>query len=109
MIAVSYRTIVFVISGLSLFETLIPSPARADEPESVVFLKQWGQQGKQPGEFHFPIAIAVNEHDQLFVTDHLNHRVQKFDTEGKLLGQIPVLPNPGGKAGIPGPAHTRLR
>jgi len=94
----SFRSILLAAFGLMLFQSLEPPLARAGEPEPIVFLKQWGQQGNKPGEFHFPIAIAVNERDELFVTDHLNHRVQKFDTEGKLLGQIPVLPNPGGIA-----------
>jgi len=95
---VSFRVIVFAAFGLVMYQAFASSRARADDPAPITFLKQWGQQGSQPGEFHFPIAIAVNQHDELFVTDHLNHRVQKFDTEGKLLGQIEVLPNPGGIA-----------
>ncbi|QDT27753.1 Virginiamycin B lyase [Gimesia panareensis] len=70
----------------------------AAEPAPIRFLKTWGQQGDQPGEFHFPIDIAINAGDEIFVTDHLNDRVQKFDRAGKLLAQFPVLPNPGGLA-----------
>jgi DNA-binding beta-propeller fold protein YncE len=75
-----------------------PSISNAEEPAPIRFLKTWGQQGDQPGEFHFPIDIAINAGDEIFVTDHLNDRVQKFDRAGKLLGQFPVLPNPGGIA-----------
>jgi sugar lactone lactonase YvrE len=54
--------------------------------------------GSEPGEFHFPIGIAINAADEIFVTDFYNSRVQKFSVEGKLLSVIPVLPNPGGIA-----------
>jgi sugar lactone lactonase YvrE len=70
------------------------SVAQGAERPKVVFLQTWGRKGTKPGEFHFPIAIAVNAKDELLVTDHLNHRVQKFDTSGNLLGQFAVLPNP---------------
>ena len=58
--------------GLRLFADETAAP-------KIKFLKQWGQKGDKPGEFHFPIGIAVNSADQLFVVDHLNHRVQKFE------------------------------
>ncbi len=70
-------------------------PSRTSEPR---FLLSWGKQGAKPGEFHFPIGIAVNRSDEVLVTDHYNHRVQKFDRDGKLLTVIAVLPNPGGIA-----------
>lgn len=61
------------------------------------FVKAWGEQGAADGQFEFCIGIAL--HDQaLFVTDHYNNRVQKFDFDGKHLASIPVLPNPGGIA-----------
>lgn len=72
-----------------------PAPVAATKPHvQIRFLKQWGGKGDKPGEFHFPIAIAVDAADRLLVTDHLNNRVQTFDANGKLLGQFPVRPNP---------------
>ena len=62
------------------------------------FLGEWGKEGSEPGEFHFPIGIAINAADEIFVTDFYNDRVQKFSVDGKLLAVIPVLPNPGGIA-----------
>jgi DNA-binding beta-propeller fold protein YncE len=61
-------------------------------------LREWGEEGSEPGEFHFPIGIAINAADEIFVTDFYNDRVQKFSVDGKLLAVIPVLPNPGGIA-----------
>ncbi len=64
----------------------------------VRFLLEWGRQGAGPGEFHFPIAIAVDKGDGIFVTDHYNSRVQRFAPDGALLACFPVLPNPSGIA-----------
>ncbi|QDT90065.1 NHL repeat-containing protein [Gimesia algae] len=85
---------------LLLFPIAVPdlSLAQSEEPQTATFLKTWGQQGDKPGELHFPIDIMINATDEIFVTDHLNDRVQKFDAEGKLLSHFPVLPNPGGIA-----------
>ncbi|HCO27779.1 MAG TPA: hypothetical protein DIT97_34040 [Gimesia maris] len=83
---------------LVVHSSILPVAVAAEEPQTIRFLKTWGQQGDQPGEFHFPIDIAINASDEIFVTDHLNDRVQKFDRAGKLLSQFSVLPNPGGLA-----------
>ncbi len=74
-------------------------PPRAErELPKVRFLLAWGKKGTEPGEFHFPIGIAIDRADVILVTDHYNHRVQRFDRDGQRLGLIPVLPNPGGIA-----------
>lgn len=70
--------------------------ARADD--SARFLLEWGKKGSKHGEFNFPIAIAINAADEVFVTDHYNARVQKFSTEGKFLAEISVAPGPSGIA-----------
>jgi DNA-binding beta-propeller fold protein YncE len=62
------------------------------------FLGEWGRQGAAPGEFRFPIGIAVNAADEVLVTDFYNGRMQKFSASGKLLAVLPVLPQPGGIA-----------
>jgi DNA-binding beta-propeller fold protein YncE len=88
--------------AILLFPLLILVPCwsavTAADPGPVRFLAEWGKKGSEPGEFHFPIGIAVNRDDELFVSDHYNNRVQRFDAGGKLLGHFPVLPNPGGLA-----------
>lgn len=73
---------------------------RSSEAKAAVprFLGEWGEEGSEPGEFHFPIGIAINAADEIFVTDFYNDRVQKFSVDGRLLAVIPVLPNPGGIA-----------
>jgi DNA-binding beta-propeller fold protein YncE len=81
------------------------SPSQAADEASglakdapVRFLMEWGEQGAEPGDFHFPIGIAINAKDEIFVTDFYNDRVQKFSKDGKLLAVIPTLSTPGGIA-----------
>jgi len=97
------RSQVALLAGVVLLVGLLreqTARSRAAEPEPLAarFLLTWGKEGAQPGEFHFPIGIAVNQADEVLVTDHYNHRVQKFDRGGKLLAHFAVLPNPGGIA-----------
>jgi DNA-binding beta-propeller fold protein YncE len=48
-------------------------------------LLSWGQRGTGPGEFNYPIGIAVRGPGPVLVTDGLNYRVQAFDREGRFL------------------------
>ena len=56
----------------------LAEPGRVAQPAAPRFLRQWGSNGSEPGEFHFPIGIAINAADEVFVTDFYNERVQKF-------------------------------
>jgi tripartite motif-containing protein 71 len=67
-------------------------------PDRIRFVSAWGKRGKQPGEFDSPIGIAIDRHDSIYVTEFKTNRVQKFDTEGRLLAAIPVDKMPGGIA-----------
>lgn len=84
-----------LLSGLVTHQAPFSLAVEPDLP-AARFLLAWGKEGTEPGEFHFPIGIAINQADEVLVTDHCNHRVQKFDTDGKLLAYFTVLPNPGG-------------
>ena len=61
------------------------------------WLKSWGAPGDQPGEFNVPHSVAMDAHNNLYVADRGNRRIQVFDTEGKFLRQftidVPVKPN----------------
>jgi sugar lactone lactonase YvrE len=43
-----------------------------------VFVMTWGSNGSAPGQFNEPIGVAVDATGAVYVTDHLNHRIQKF-------------------------------
>jgi DNA-binding beta-propeller fold protein YncE len=50
-----------------------------------VLVQQWGEFGTKPGQFRFPAMIAVDAQSNLYVVDQHNHRVQKFDAQGRFL------------------------
>jgi sugar lactone lactonase YvrE len=85
------------------------SPLFGAEPPAAPagFLLEWGRHGTGPGEFDFPIGIAVAPGGDVLVTDFYNARVQRFGPGGKHLATFPVLPNPGGIA-IDGEGHFYL-
>ena len=45
----------------------------------------FGKKGSSEGMFSFPWGVAVNARDEIAVTDHNNHRVQIFNSEGNYL------------------------
>lgn len=49
------------------------------------FVKAWGSEGTEPGQFALPHAIAIDARDRIYVADRNNGRVQVFNTDGKLL------------------------
>ena len=48
------------------------------------YITEWGNSGKQPGEFHYPSGIAVSG-DSVFVADRELNRIQKFSTDGEFI------------------------
>ena len=54
-------------------------------------VREWGSAGTGPGQFHLPHSIAVDENGILYVADRENGRIEKFDLDGKFLGEIPNL------------------
>ncbi len=80
-------------------------PEGQDEsPASLRVERTWGTNGHGDGEFDIPIAIAVNENDEILVTDfrqtnaEAKSRVQRFDPTGRFLGSFETDPMPGGLA-----------
>ncbi|WZO98813.1 NHL repeat-containing protein [Isosphaeraceae bacterium EP7] len=106
-----YLPVLCLLASVATAQPERPAPPTDQRPEhraggpggeakAVVsrFLGEWGEEGSEPGEFHFPIGIAINAADEVFVADFYNDRIQKFSVDGKLLAVLPVLPNPGGIA-----------
>lgn len=60
------------------------------------FLRAWGGEGEDDGQFIFPATIDIDSSGNVYVVDVINARVQKFDPAGNHLLTIGKL---GGKAG----------
>jgi DNA-binding beta-propeller fold protein YncE len=54
-------------------------------------VREWGSAGTGPGQFHLPHAIVIDEDGVIYVADRENGRIQKFDLDGKFLGEFPNL------------------
>jgi hypothetical protein len=50
-------------------------------------VRQWGSAGNGPGQFRQPHGIAVDDQGVLYVADRQNGRLQRFDLNGKYLGE----------------------
>ena len=50
-----------------------------------------GERGSSPGRFIKPAGLAVDGDGNLYVADSGNHRVQKFDAEGRFIAQVGSL------------------
>jgi len=48
------------------------------------YITEWGNSGKQPGEFHYPSGIAVSD-DFAYVVDRDLNRIQKFTLDGEFV------------------------
>jgi DNA-binding beta-propeller fold protein YncE len=60
------------------------------------FLRAWGGEGEDDGQFIFPATIEIDSAGNIYVVDVINARVQKFDSAGNHLLTVGEL---GGKAG----------
>jgi DNA-binding beta-propeller fold protein YncE len=50
-------------------------------------VREWGTPGTGPGQFRLPHGIAIDKQNVLYVADRENGRIQRFDLEGKYLGE----------------------
>jgi sugar lactone lactonase YvrE len=69
--------------------------AHADEPPAAEFLLEWGERGDKPGQFYSPIGLAINQRDEVIVTDLNNARLQRFSDAGEYRGGFDLPHDPG--------------
>ena len=63
------------------------------------FVRRWGSQGDQPGEFSRPQSLLVDEQGLLWVADACNHRIQIFDVSGRQPELVQMWGTAGGQPG----------
>ena len=56
------------------------------EVDDEQFLAQFGTDGDSPGQFTWPVAVALDSQENGYVTDEWLNRVSIFDKEGQFLG-----------------------
>ena len=52
------------------------------------FLLKWGSGGSGNGQFSFPLGVAVDFADNVYVADTSNDRIQKFNSSGTFLSTV---------------------
>lgn len=50
-------------------------------------VRQWGSAGTGPGQFNQPHGIAIDDQGIIYVADRNNARLQRFDLDGRYLGE----------------------
>ena len=50
-------------------------------------VRQWGSAGSGPGQFRLPHGITIDRDNIIYIADRENGRVQKFDLDGKFIGE----------------------
>ena len=54
------------------------------------FIRSFGRQGTNEGEFKFPCGICFDNNRNIFVADKDNHRIQLFNGEGEYRGKFVI-------------------
>ena len=72
----------FSASPIDYRKILESGPYATDD---YIFIHEWGSEGTGDEQFGFPKGIALGPGDVMYVVDHWNHRVQKFDHGGVFL------------------------
>lgn len=55
------------------------------------YLSQFGKGGSKPGEFDYPLGMAMDRDGNIYIADTGNSRVQFFSSEGQYLYHIDLL------------------
>jgi streptogramin lyase len=78
-------TCMVIIGLLATSAALTASAGHAYAVDGYVQTAQWGTVGAGDGQFQNPTGIAVDPAGNVYVSDHPNHRVQKFTSDGQFL------------------------
>jgi len=80
---------------------LPPPQPKAEPQEQYSFLKAWGYQGSDEGQFNYPSGVAVDSSAKVYVADLNNSRTQKFTNDGDFITIWGSLGNSESQFNIP--------
>ncbi len=62
------------------------------------YILSWGEAGVDPGQFQRPHNVVIDLNENVYIADRENHRMQVFDTKGKLQAVWQNIHRPDGIA-----------
>ena len=71
------------VSGLAARQGVAIQPTSTEY--TYEFLRKWGTEGDEDGEFDSPVGLAIDGDGNVYVADRENHRIQVFDLQGRFL------------------------
>jgi DNA-binding beta-propeller fold protein YncE len=75
VVGIILPTIMVVLVGVASFAS-----------EQYELVTQWGSPGSGEGQFYEAMGLAIDSENNLYLADtHLNHRIQKFSSEGEFI------------------------
>src|SRR5262245_19404815 len=54
---------------------------------NIFFIARWGSDLRSDGRFNLPFGIAADSRGDLYVSDGLNNRIQKFHSDGTFVAK----------------------
>ena len=88
-----------VLIPLVVICALVPAAACSQLPP--VYCGQWGSYGTGPGQFNYPMGVAVDASGNVCVSDYMNSRIQKFTSGGGYITQWGSYGTGPGQFGYP--------
>ena len=65
------------------------------------FLRKWGTQGREDGQFGSPYKLPIDGGGNVYVADMTNDRIQVFDPQGRFLHKWGTLGTGDGRFNLP--------
>ena len=72
-----------IVSEFDGHKVRVIAPENSDFSDS-----EFGEKGKEDGQFNQPTGVAVDEQDNIYVADDDNNRIQKFTSDGRFLCKV---------------------
>ncbi len=64
---------------------LFPHGSAFSASRDYKLVDEWGSSGSADGQFLEPFGIAIDGDDNVFISDPMNHRIQKFTPQGEFI------------------------